>query len=590
MILKRLLNFLAAFFSCWAIQLSTGITVRNPLTVVLFVLAYWGLNKASDYRYKKDDYKKIQIFFGTLAFILSAGFTYLIYPEASAAFNSRIFKLLTLAVLFCGFFALFVSSFRLLLFVIFKKSRFEKTEKSVPDKEDKKPLDKAGERKIFLLTLVVCLACYLPYFLYEFPGIMTADSLVQYEQIIGRDHLSNHHPVIHTMTIKLFYELGLLFTSDPSIAIAFYTAAQMLFLSVTVAVAVVEVFRILGYFSKKIFILLLAFFAFLPFNAVFSVTIWKDIPFAAFTVLLCCQIVEMVRKKDKGLSWFDFFIFGLLGIVFSLYRSNALYAFVVFVPFFLYCFKNNLKEALATVITCLALLLIIKGPVFKALDIKRPDTVEALSLPLQQMARVIVDDGRISEEDYAIIDACIDRTYIKELYAPGFADNIKELVRAGNPDVIKDNKLSYLNLYVRTEMRNPTEYAKAFYDLEGGYFFPDVAYKVADADGIMQNEDGLYSYPIIGGKFIKVKEILLKLSEFMPLYGMFFSIGAYSWALLICLFVSIKNGDNILIHLLQLLLILTLLIAAPLVTFRYAYAMVLSMPVWVSLTLAGRDK
>ena len=48
-----------------------------------------------------------------------------------------------------------------------------------------------------------------------------------------------------------------------------------------------------------------------------------------------------------------------------------------------------------------------------------------------------------------------------------------------------------------------------------------------DVDGSMPNDLGVYSEPIIGGKFIKIKEILIKLSDFMPLYGMLFSIGAY---------------------------------------------------------------
>ena len=112
-------------------------------------------------------------------------------------------------------------------------------------------------------------------------------------------------------------------------------------------------------------------------------------------------------------------------------------------------------------------------------------------------------------------------------------------------------------------------------------------YEVADADGLMPKSLGLYSSPIIGGKFIKIKEILIKLSDFMPVYGWLFSIGMYFIGLVACLVTSILKKDMVLIHVLMLLLFGTLLIAAPVVDFRYAYAVVLTMPIWLSVTLSN---
>jgi hypothetical protein len=64
----------------------------------------------------------------------------------------------------------------------------------------------------------------------------------------------------------------------------------------------------------------------------------------------------------------------------------------------------------------------------------------------------------------------------------------------------------------------------------------------------------------------------------MPLYGMLFSIGAYCWGLLAALILAVRKRRNVLPHILMFMLVLTLLIAAPVVDFRYGYAYVLAFP------------
>ncbi len=50
--------------------------------------------------------------------------------------------------------------------------------------------------------------CWLPYFLYQYPGIMTPDSVNQFEQVLGLIPYSNHHPWVHTLLIGLIYHIG----------------------------------------------------------------------------------------------------------------------------------------------------------------------------------------------------------------------------------------------------------------------------------------------------------------------------------------------------------------------------------------------
>ena len=581
-------DFLTAFFGCWAIQSSSGITVRNPLTVVLFLCIYAGALYVRKCKYNGKNkmlYTALPVAAGLMA---GAGLARLIYPSASAEFTNSLFRIMTFGILFLGYFLLADLLVRA-VFLLIKKNDFVKEESpnggGISDNKWVKELpDKKGQISLLLLTAGICFICYLPYFLYEFPGIMTADSIVQYQQIVGVLPYSNHHPVIHTLTIRLFYELGMLVTGDPVSAISFYTFAQMMFMCICGGVLVKEILLIMGRLDIRIVAVVTAFLALVPFNAVFAVTVWKDVPFAGISVLFVCHIINMSRRGAMSVTGADFVIFGLLGVLFSLFRSNAWYAFIVFMPAFIYCFRARLKESVLTALLSIAIVVLVKGALFGAMGVTGPDFVESLSLPLQQVARVIVDDGKISESDLELIDEVIDRTYIRELYVGGYADNIKELVRAGNPRYLEENKGEYLGLWIRLGLKNPGEYIRAWYDLEGGYVYPDVAYKVADADGIMGNDLGLYPRPIIGGKFIKVKEILIKLSEFMPLYGMLFTIGAYCWGLVAALIAAVRRRRNVLPHILMMLLVLTLLIAAPVVDFRYGYAYVLTFPLLAAIS------
>ena len=214
------------------------------------------------------------------------------------------------------------------------------------------------------------------------------------------------------------------------------------------------------------------------------------------------------------------------------------------------------------------------------MGIPGPDFTESLSVPLQQVARVQVNDRPVDSEDLAMIDNVIDRTYIHELYAPDFADNIKELVRAGHPEILEGHKSEYFGLWLRLGLKYPGDYIAAWYDLAGGYIYTNVNYKVGDVDGIMPNVHDLQWSPIIGGKFIKVKEILIKLQDFMPIYGILFTVAIYTWALGLSFIYAVSHKKSVLLQTLMLLIMGTLLIAAPVVDFRYAYAMVMTWPLW----------
>ncbi|MCR5102601.1 MAG: DUF6020 family protein, partial [Butyrivibrio sp.] len=260
----------------------------------------------------------------------------------------------------------------------------------------------------------------------------------------------------------------------------------------------------------------------------------------------------------------------------------------------LWVFRKNIKRVLLTIGLIFLTVVLIKGPVMNTAGIEQPDFVESLCVPLQQVARVLVDGKELTASEKELIDNVIDTTYIKELYAADFADNIKELVRAGNPEYLESHKFEYFKLWAGLGLRYPGVYVMAWTDLTKGFWYPDVESEVAMIDGIMANDYGLVASPILRGKIVvKAKEIFLKLGNMIPLYGLLWSAGTYLWILCICLMVignSAYKGDRGKDMILMIPFIgieLTLFIATPVTDFRYVYSIVLAIPLIISVVTRG---
>ena len=164
---------------------------------------------------------------------------------------------------------------------------------------------------------------------------------------------------------------------------------------------------------------------------------------------------------------------------------------------------------------------------------------------------------------------------------------MKELVRAGHPDYLTEHKGEYFRLWLSLGLKYPDTYLKAYIDQTIGYWYPDVAYTVGDIDGIISNETGITSHPLIGGPFVvKTKEILQKLGDMIPLYGLLFSMGAMFWALIICIAIisAKKQYRRYILFLPGLAVVLTLLLATPVSSeFRYAYSLAYTLPLYLLL-------
>ncbi|MCM1038736.1 MAG: DUF6020 family protein [Ruminococcus sp.] len=568
-----LLITVESFFTTWAFMKAGRMEPGNILTGAIFILSIF-LYRHISIRLSVKSFvyapvvRKTALF---LSFLFTLFYMSVDYPHYIETLTNRFYQTIILLSVFIGFLVCFYK----ILLLLFSYSGDKEVLKTLLYKAE----DTQGIRRLPFYCFLGCLLCWLPYFLYQYPGIMTPDSINQFEQVLGLIPYSNHHPFVHTMLFKLLYQIGLLFTDDMVIATSFYTFFQMCFLAFSIFyfLRTLQGFRI----KDGILIAIALFYALVPYHAVFSVTLWKDIPFAAAVLLFGCAMLRMSQRITPAVLT----VFICSGIMICLFRSNGWYGFWFCLPFLLFFYRRYAKKVYPALGVILLTAVLVKYPLMNTLGVTQPDLIESLSIPTQQIAAVICNDRELTEDQLALVENVVDLTYIKNLYNPTYADNMKELVRAGNQAYLSAHKGDFLKLWFRLGCSYPADYLAAYIQQTYGYWYPDSFYPVADGEGVSATDLGVSHTPLIGGPVvIKTKEISLKLGNMVPIYSLLWSMGIAFWFLLFCMgnaFVRQERG-KLIYYLPGFALYLTVLIATPVATdFRYVYFLVFSMPFYL---------
>ena len=586
-----LLHLFQSFITTWALMKASRMEPGNILTFVFFLLVYFFYRHVN----RRMDLLQISNRVALLTAVIFTSLYMLVdYPHYIELLTSPLYRFIVMTVIFAGFVCLF---YYLLHFLYSYACNRKRLYLLLLTRYQDMPFTYEGSRPrvsacfsafanfvrshTALCTFLCCLLCWLPYYLYQYPGIMTPDSINQLEQILGVIPWSNHHPWVHTLLFGLFYQIGYALTKNMVIAVSVYTFFQMCLLAGSVA------YFISTLRSHKIrpFVLLLitAFYALIPYHAVFSVTVWKDIPFAAAVLFFSCAILRLSVQNQICLK--NLAVLFISGVMICLFRSNGWYAFLLALPFLLFGFRHKAKAVYPPLFAALLLAAVVKYPIMSAFRVEQPDFIESVSIPMQQITAVICNDRYLTEEERALIEEVVDLTYIRDLYNPTFADNIKELVRAGNQDYLVSHKDEFLNLWIDLGLRYPGDYLTAYVNQTYGYWYPDSFYLVAEAEGVSATDLGVSHTPLIGGPLvIKTKEIAIKLGSMVPIYGTLWSMGVACWVLLFSISVSVIRRDyhKLICYLPGVALLLSVLAATPVATeFRYVYFLVLCLPFYL---------
>ena len=442
--------------------------------------------------------------------------------------------------------------------------------------------------RVFLFTFLTISAIDLLYLLFAaYPGILTTDSISTMDQIVSGTY-NNTMPFWHTMTVKLFYKIGYAIFGEVNAAVAFFQGVQILFLATCFAYALMTLYQV-GV-PQWCLAVIYGLYAFLPYNIVYSATMWKDVLFGGAVLLFVTALYRILR--DIGTSRVrSYVVFALGAIGLSLWRTNGWYAFLVTTVVMLILLRKHYKTLLLIMCVVLVLCWILINPLLSAINVSGTDMVEAYAVPFQQVSRVIANNRELTEEETALLSEAFWLDRVQELYTPETVDPVKfEAFRHDNRDYVEKHLWDYAKLYVRLGLRYPGDYLKAWIDETKGYWNGGYAFWIY-TKGVDTNDLGIVSSG--GGNAVSsLFGALFRYLEKPVIFQSLYSIGLYVWILLGCCLLNIwRKRKEFLLTIPVIVLVVGLWLGTPVYAeFRYAYPLFLTIPVILAATLFSAEQ
>ena len=442
---------------------------------------------------------------------------------------------------------------------------------------------------IFILSFIVILLCQMPYFLNFYPGLLSTDSVSQLNTIInGFSNLSDHHPVMHTLFVAIPYYIGFGLSNSIETGVAFSSFTQMVCLSLTFAYLIKFLYE--RNVNKLALTAIVLFYAFLPVFGYYSITMWKDVMFGGFLLLLTIETVKLIDKKDEdNLSFEELFKFTLISLLCVFFRNNAIYMYMVLALATFLLPKKFWKKIFACMLFVFVFYFVIKGPIFDALNIKKSASAEYIGMPMQQIGRMAYKGVDFTKEEAKLLNEIMSIEDLKKAYNPKTSDGIK-FNENYNAREFNKNKLEYLKLYISLVLKHPEIAVEAYMISTLGYWYPGVIHWTV-ATGIAKNAQRLTLNPITTPLMDKIIQALGSRSA--VILTITWSIALCFWIILIFGYITKKRkGLKYIYAFVPVLGIwLTMLLASPVYgEFRYIFGAYTCLPLFVILPFIGEKK
>ena len=322
----------------------------------------------------------------------------------------------------------------------------------------------SGLRIFFFLAFMIA---WIPVFLAMYPGYLAYDGPVQLLQIWPKLQLDASHPVVHTLFMSGCISLGKALLGSNEAGLMLYSIAQELILAYVLA-------YLLAYLLQKKVPKLIVIFDFLilsfhPLIQLFVVVTTKDVIFGALFVLFFLYSVDMVQDMAAFFgSRKKIVVYMVLAVLMALFRKQGIYCVCLMAPFMISVCRKYLKKACICLLVPVVLVLVLTGPVSDACGIIPDEPKEMLSVPIEQLTYVALqDENKISRSDLDTIASYIPSDVWGE-YNPYIADPVKSFF---NNELYRDNSRDFFRVWWKLGKEHPIQYVSAFGYLTEPYWY-----------------------------------------------------------------------------------------------------------------------
>jgi len=233
----------------------------------------------------------------------------------------------------------------------------------------------------YFLWLILIWGIYLLAF---YPGMVSADSFVQWEQVLTGNY-NDHHPPFHTFTIWLATRLAF---TPVSVAIS-----QILFLGFVAAQWFVffEDIRL----PRWVIWTAAAVFALTPVNGTMVNTLWKDVPFSTSVLALSLFLSKIIFTDGQWIqSWKAQILLGVVCALVLLFRHDGLPLGVGTLVALMVFYPRKWKGWVIAFAICFGLYFGVRGPLYQAVGVQKSTVLAESSLSLYTMAAYAKPDSQ----------------------------------------------------------------------------------------------------------------------------------------------------------------------------------------------------
>lgn len=436
--------------------------------------------------------------------------------------------------------------------------------------------------RVFLLCFSGIMLLNLGFlFLVEYPGTVTADSMWQINQALGVSRYSNWHPICHTLVIEFLMKLGYAIFGNYNDALGLYTVCQVIFLALTFSYAVTTLYA--NGISGKTVACVACIYLFAPYNIVYSVTVWKDVVFGGFVLLFVTSLYALTMNVGKH-RWAHQLLFLLGCIGFGVMRTNGFYALIASFLLCAFVYRKN-WDILGIWVLGIVISWLLINPLPVMLQVVQVDILEALAIPMQQVARVVAEKRDLFDGEAGLIDTVISIESVPDLYLPYLSDPIKDAIRRKDLSYFEEHLFDYLKLWVKLGLRYPMDYIRAWVDQTKGYWNGGYSYWVMTRE-MYQNSLDLYKTTQDSAVAQLISSVIYR-TEKMPVLYLLFSIGHHVWLVVLAFVCNVLRGRREAVYSVPVIMIVgTLIIATPVFSeFRYAYSVFTTFPMILAISL-----
>lgn len=454
---------------------------------------------------------------------------------------------------------------------------------------------KVSNKKFFLAIWLEMLVCFSVYITASYPASLCIDSRTQLLQVFGISPITDAHPAIHTLVLKALINL---FGSVVGIAIV-----QAIFFSLVSAVILTYLYSVgINYHFLMLFA---AFISLSVNNGIYITTIWKDVPYSIFILLLTYLFYRIGKDKNYLNNPIIIVIFSLSLGGTRLFRHNGI--IIYFVGIILLLIFTLIYKKMTYIITILLTILVVSGihgPLYKIMGVQEIKGVTENVGSMAPLLHGLVYAGiqeELPEDSKKLLIELMPMEQWKNCYRPYCSNELfmseiaveyqieEKIAMIGTSNMLKN--------YLKTFIYSPKN---IIFDRLFGIdllwnVFRDNGYdwRVANDSyeiGVVSNDMSIYRQDNL---FTEILKPIVQETMNNPFLDAIFWRGGFWTVLLIILFFYViykKRTYNLFVFLPCIANIISLCLGMVCQDFRYVYFLNLNIPFLILLVLAENKK